>query len=68
LIFTTFSYFLFLVPAAVLFRVSGSSVRAWILTASGIAFFVYFSVTEFAGWIGAACVLIFVWEALVSRL
>jgi alginate O-acetyltransferase complex protein AlgI len=34
---------------------------------SGIVFFVYFSVTELAGWIGAACVAIFLWEALISR-
>jgi alginate O-acetyltransferase complex protein AlgI len=68
LIFTTFSYFLFLVPAALLFRAAGPAFRPWVLVASGVAFFVYFSVTEFAGWIGAACVLIFVWEALISRL
>jgi hypothetical protein len=68
LIFTTFSYFLILVPAALLFRAAGPSVRPWVLVVSGVAFFVYFSVTEFAGWVGAACVAIFIWEALISRL
>ena len=68
MIFTTFSYFLFLIPTALLFRLSGRRLRPWICVASGVAFFVYFSVTELAGWIGAACVAIFVWESLISRL
>jgi len=67
-IFTTVPYFLFLIPTAVLFRIAGPRVRPWICVASGVIFFVYFSVTELAGWVGAACVLIFVWESLISRL
>jgi alginate O-acetyltransferase complex protein AlgI len=66
-IFTTFSYFLFLIPTALLFRAAGPRLRPWTCVVSGIAFFVYFSVTELAGWIGAACVVIFLWEALISR-
>ena len=58
----------FLIPTAVLFRIAGPRVRPWICVASGVTFFVYFSVTELAGWVGAACVLIFVWESLISRL
>ena len=68
MIFTTFSYFLFLIPTALLFRLSGPRLRPWICVASGVAFFVYFSVTGLAGWIGAACVASFVWESLISRL
>ena len=67
MIFTTFAYFLFLLPTAVLFRMAGPRLRPWICVASGVAFYVYFSVTEFAGWIGAACLAIFVWESLISR-
>ncbi|HEY2433892.1 MAG TPA: MBOAT family O-acyltransferase [Vicinamibacterales bacterium] len=67
MIFTTFSYFLFLIPAALLFRATGPWFRPWVLVASGVLFFLYFSVTEFAGWMGAACIAIFIWEALLSR-
>jgi alginate O-acetyltransferase complex protein AlgI len=67
-IFTTVPYFLFLIPTALLFRIAAPRVRPWICVASGVTFFVYFSVTELAGWVGAACVLIFVWESLISRL
>jgi alginate O-acetyltransferase complex protein AlgI len=66
-IFTTFAYYLLLVPTAILFRLAPSRVRPWISVVSGVAFFVYFSVTEVGGWAGAACVFIFVWEALISR-
>lgn len=68
MIFNTIAYFLlFLLPAAVLFRLVPSKVRPWVCVVSGAAFFVYFSVTAIAGWIGAACLLIFVWESLISR-
>jgi alginate O-acetyltransferase complex protein AlgI len=68
MVFNTFAYFLlFLIPAAVAFRLAGASVRPWICVAFGVAFFVYFSVTALAGWLGAACVLIFAWEAFLSR-
>ncbi|WP_439625383.1 MBOAT family O-acyltransferase [Gemmata sp.] len=36
--------------------------------AFGVVFFVYFSVTQLGGWWGAACVLIFVWEACFRTL
>lgn len=69
MIFNTFAYYaLFLLPAAILFRLAGPRVRPWICVASGAAFFVYFSVTALAGWVGAACLLIFAWESLISRL
>jgi alginate O-acetyltransferase complex protein AlgI len=68
LIFTTFSYFLFLIPTALLFRAASPRLRPWVCIVSGIAFFVYFSLTELAGWVGAACVVIFLWESLISRL
>ena len=69
MIFNTFAYFfLFLMPAAVLFRLVGPPLRPWECVFSGVGFFVYFSVTVMAGWVGAACLLIFVWESLISRL
>jgi alginate O-acetyltransferase complex protein AlgI len=35
----------------------------------GAAFFIYFSVTSLgSGWFGAACIGIFIWESLISRL
>jgi alginate O-acetyltransferase complex protein AlgI len=65
LIFNTFAYyFLFLTPAAIAFRCTTSKVRPWVCACFGFAFFIYFSVTQLAGWWGAACVLIFVWESL----
>lgn len=68
MIFNTFSYFfLFLLPSAVGFRVVGPRWRPWLLCASGVAFFVFFSVTQLAGWIGAACLLLFLWESFISR-
>jgi alginate O-acetyltransferase complex protein AlgI len=69
LIFNTFVYyFLFLFPTAILFRTSSAAVRPWVCAASGVAFFVYFSAVQFGGWWGAACVLIFVWEAMFRSL
>ena len=67
MIFTTFAYYALLIPTAILFRLAPPRVRPWICVASGVGFFVYFSATEIGGWAGAACVLIFVWEALISR-
>jgi alginate O-acetyltransferase complex protein AlgI len=67
-IFNTIAYFLlFLLPGAVLFRLAPPRVRPWVCAGSGAAFFVYFSATAVAGWAGAACLLIFAWEALISR-
>lgn len=60
-------YFCFLIPAALLFRVATPRTRPWVCALFGVAFFVYFSVTEFGGWWGAACVGIFLWEAAFRR-
>ena len=68
MIFTTWDYLLFLLPSAALFRLAAPGARPWIVTASGVCFFVYFSYTVEAGALGAAFVLIFLWEAAVSRL
>lgn len=69
MIFDTFAYyFIFLLPAAVGFRVARPSVRPWICGVSGAAFFVYFSLTQLGGLAGAACLLILLWEACFSRL
>ncbi len=69
MIFNTFVYyFLFLIPAAVLFRVASASARAWTCAGFGIGFYLYFSLTAVGGVWGAACVLIFLWEALFRSL
>ena len=68
MIFNTWDYYLlFLLPAAVLFRLMRSSIRPWIIVLSGCLFFVYFSYTQLGGAIGAACLTIFLWESFVSR-
>ena len=68
MIFNTFSYyFLFLVPAAILFRVVSPRFRPWVIVLFGSLFFVFFAY-GMAGFWGAACLLIFLWESLVSRL
>jgi alginate O-acetyltransferase complex protein AlgI len=68
-IFNTFAYFFcFLVPAAVGFRCVRPALQPWVCFAFGAAFFVFFSLTQIGGVIGAACLLIFVWESLFSRL
>jgi alginate O-acetyltransferase complex protein AlgI len=68
MIFNTWDYYLlFLIPAAVLFRISRQSARPWIIVFSGCSFFVYFSYTQLGGAIGAACLLIFLWETFISR-
>jgi alginate O-acetyltransferase complex protein AlgI len=68
-IFNTFAYYcFFLFPAAILFRIASPRTRPWICTIFGAGFFVYFSVTQLAGWAGAACLLIFVWESLFRLL
>jgi alginate O-acetyltransferase complex protein AlgI len=69
MIFNTFSYFLlFLLPAAIGFRLAAPAAKPWVLSLFGAAFFVFFSVTALAGWIGAACLLLFLWESAISRL
>lgn len=68
MIFNTFSYyFLFLAPAAVLFRVVSPRLRPWVIVLFGSLFFIFFAY-GMAGLWGAACLLIFLWESLVSRL
>lgn len=68
MIFTSFGYYLlFLIPAAILFRVSRPAWQPWVCIISGCAFFVYFSLTELGGVAGAACLLIFLWECFISR-
>ncbi len=63
MIFNTVAYYLaFLIPAAVVFRCTSGPVRAWSSVAFGVAFFTYYSATQFGGWWGVACVLLFVWE------
>jgi alginate O-acetyltransferase complex protein AlgI len=69
MIFNTLVYYaVFLAPTAVLFRVLPARLRPWLCCVAGSAFFVYFSVTTAGGWAGAACLAVFVWESLFSRL
>jgi alginate O-acetyltransferase complex protein AlgI len=69
MIFNTFVYYiLFLLPAALLFRLVGSRLRPWVCLTFGAGFFIFFSITELNGYLGAACLLIFLWESLFSRL
>src|SRR5438105_14253256 len=69
MIFNTFAYFiLFLIPAAVLFRLVGSAAQKWVCVAFGAGFFVFFSLTQIGGVAGACCLGIFLWESVFSRL
>ena len=69
MIFNTFAYFLcFLTPAAIGFRVVRPAWQPWVCFAFGAAFFVFFSLMEVGGALGAFCLLIFIWESLFSRL
>lgn len=69
MIFNTVTYYLtFLFPAAVLFRLARSHVRPWVCAFSGIAFFIYFSLTQVGGHWGAVCILILIWESLFRSL
>ncbi|MGC3969143.1 MAG: MBOAT family O-acyltransferase [Pirellulales bacterium] len=69
MIFNTAAYYLlFLIPAAVAFRIASAGLRPWICAFSGIAFYLYFSLTQHGGVWGAACVLIFAWESLFRSL
>ena len=60
-------YLLFLLPSAILFRLSSRRARPWIIFFSGSLFFTYFSYTQLGGLIGATCLGIFLWECFVSR-
>ncbi len=69
MIFNTLEYFLvFLIPAAVAFRLARPKWQPWILVCFGAAFFLFFSLTQVGGVFGAFCLLIFIWESLFSRL
>ena len=69
MIFNTIAYFLlFLMPAAILFRLVRPSLRPWIILTFGAAFFIFFSLTQIGGVVGAACLIVFIWESLFSRL
>ncbi len=68
MIFNTWAYYLFfLVPSAILFRLSPLRYRPWVIVAGGSSFFLYFSYTELGGIIPAACLGIFLWESITSR-
>ena len=68
MIFNTFAYFiLFLVPAAIVFRLVRPTAQPWVCIAFGASFFVFFSLTQVGGAFGAACLLIFIWETIFSR-
>jgi alginate O-acetyltransferase complex protein AlgI len=69
MIFNELSYFvLFLLPSVVAFHCLNTRWRPWILSGFGAAFFVYYGYLHFGGGWGALCVLVFLWEALTSRL
>jgi len=69
MIFNTFSYFLlFLLPAAVGFRLLAPKWRAPLLVVSGASFYLFFSLTAVGGVAGALCLGLFLWEAWFSRL
>jgi alginate O-acetyltransferase complex protein AlgI len=68
MIFNTWDYYLlFLLPSALLFRVSNQRLRPWLICLGGALFFTYFSFTNLGGGIAAACLSIFIWESIVSR-
>jgi alginate O-acetyltransferase complex protein AlgI len=69
MIFNELSYFLlFLLPAVVLFHRSAPTLKPWVISAFGAAFFVYYGYLHFGGLWGALCVLLFGWEIVTSRL
>src|SRR6185503_3517483 len=69
MIFNELSYFVFfLLPSVVLFHWSTPSLKPWIITGFGAAFFSYYGYLHFGGAWGSACVFIFAWEILTSRL
>jgi alginate O-acetyltransferase complex protein AlgI len=66
--FNTWAYYLFfLVPSAILFRLSPLRYRPWVIVAGGSSFFLYFSCTESGRIIPAACLGIFLWESIPGR-
>ena len=68
MIFNTFSYYLFfLIPAAALYRLLPARMRPWVIAIFGSSFFLYFAYSMAGIW-GSLCLIIFIWESLVSRL
>ena len=68
MIFNTVSYYvLFLLPAAVLFKIAPIGWRPWVLVLSASFFYLYFSMHD-RGVAGAFCLSIFLWESIFSRL
>jgi alginate O-acetyltransferase complex protein AlgI len=68
MIFNTWVYYLFfLIPSAVLFRLSPPRFRPWVMVLGGSLFFLFFSYTTLGGLIPAACLGIFLWESVTSR-
>ena len=68
MIFNTWDYYLlFLIPAAVLFRICGARARSWVIFASGCLFFSYFSYVQIGGIFGVLCLGLLLWESFVSR-
>lgn len=69
MIFNDLTYFLlFLAPSVVAFHSVSPRFKAWVLAGFGLGFFVYYSYRHFGGAWGSACVLLFVWEMLLTRL
>jgi alginate O-acetyltransferase complex protein AlgI len=77
MIFNELSFFLlFLAPSLLAFHGVqrlfgerlGQALRPWILAVFGAAFFLYYGAKHFGGALGAAAILIFVFELLLSRL
>jgi alginate O-acetyltransferase complex protein AlgI len=59
---------MFLMPAAITFRLVRPALQSWVCLFFGGAFFIFFSITQVGGVAGAFCLFIFVWESLFSRL
>jgi len=60
-------YFLFLFPAALIFKFISVKWRPRVLSLSAAFFYRYFSLNSFGGVAGAMCLSIFLWECFVSR-
>ena len=55
MIFNTFAYFIvFLVPAAILFRLVRPAAQPWVCLIFGAAFFAFFSLVQIGGVAGAS--------------
>jgi len=69
MIFNEVTYFLlFLAPSVLVFHLVPRIIKPWVLTAFGLGFFTWYAYLHFGGFWGSACVLIFVWELMISRL